>query len=84
MSENLLKVIESKLLALDPDEVQVIDETPRHYGHLNYKVSGEISHIKIRVRARKLDGMTALEQHRYVLNLIREEVKKIHAVSLDT
>lgn len=68
--------------ALDPVELEVIDESHRHIGHAG--ASDGRGHFKIVVRAAALAGMTSLQRHRKIYAILGELMQtEIHAVTLD-
>ncbi len=68
--------------ALDPVELEVIDESHKHVGHDGAK-SGH-GHFRIIVRASALAGMTSLARHRKIYAILGDLMQTdIHAVSLD-
>ena len=69
---DLVPSMEKKLQdKFDPVECKVID------------AYGDQSSIQIRVVSEKFKGMLPLARHRAINDLLKEEIKKIHAVQID-
>ncbi len=75
--------INKKLNALNPQHLEIADESHKHAGHAgNPNNSGE-SHFKIIISAETLNGKTPLEQHRIINKLLEEEFNQgLHALSI--
>lgn len=79
---NRTKRIEEKLLALKPHHLKVIDDTPAHHGHAGNPGSGE-SHFNIEIAAAELEGLSRVEQHKLINNLLKDEFTSgLHALSV--
>lgn len=69
--------------ALQPGELQVINESSQHAGHSGDDGSGE-SHFRVVISASKFDSMTRIARHRAVHAAIGSDViGKIHALAID-
>jgi len=70
--------------ALDPSELEVVDESARHAGHAGARAGGE-SHFAVVVVAECFTGKSRVERHRMVNQLLAEEIAGgLHALSLKT
>jgi BolA family transcriptional regulator, general stress-responsive regulator len=77
--------IEQKLTAaLQPERLEVINESHLHAGHqAHFDGTGE-SHFRIRVVAAAFAGKTRLERHRVINGLLAEELQgAIHALAIE-
>ncbi|MBS9722343.1 BolA family transcriptional regulator [Tianweitania sp. BSSL-BM11] len=78
--------IESKLTqALQPERLAVINESHLHAGHQpSFNGSGE-THFRVRVVSAKFDGLSRIERHRMVNELLENElaVDKVHALAIE-
>ncbi len=76
--------IEARLrAALDPREIEVVDDSESHRGHAGFQEGGE-SHFNVRLRAEAFKGMNRLARHRAVHGAIGPDLMgRIHALALD-
>ncbi|MCB1399378.1 MAG: BolA family transcriptional regulator [Rhodobacteraceae bacterium] len=75
--------IREKLEHLNPETLEVIDESALHAGHAGARPGGE-SHFRVRIRARSLAGLSRLAQHRAVHAAVGAELlARIHAFALE-
>lgn len=75
--------IRQALQALDPVEIEVIDESDLHRGHGGWREGGE-THYRIRLRADMLNGLSRVECHRRINALLAEEFARgLHALAID-
>jgi BolA protein len=71
-----------------PSQLEVIDESHKHahhrgaHEHAAEGGSAE-SHFHVIMVSEKFEGMSRLAKHRAVLNVLSEDIAKIHAFSLD-
>jgi len=74
--------------AFNPSQLDVRDESHKHAHHAGAKAhaeehgSGE-SHFHVIIRSSAFAGMSRLAKHRAVMEALDEEMKLIHAFSLD-
>ena len=77
------QIIEEKIRqALSPLSLEVINESGKHRGHAGDDGSGE-SHFKLIIVSQAFDGMPLLARQRLVHEVLKDELKQIHALSLD-
>lgn len=75
--------IREKLGYLNPETLEVIDESALHAGHAGARPGGE-SHFRVRIRASSLSGLSRLAQHRAVHAAVGAELlARIHAFALE-
>lgn len=79
---NMQSQIEGKLKKyFSPSYLEVVNESYKHSGHAGDDGSGE-SHFSVTMHSDKFDGMTHILKHREVHDVLFEELKTIHALSL--
>lgn len=70
------------LMRLNPEKLQVINESAQHAGHSGDDGSGE-SHWRIVIRAPQLDAMSRLARHRLIHDTLgRPLMARIHAITV--
>lgn len=81
--------IKEKLTAaFNPSHLEVQDESHKHAGHAGAKAhalehgSGE-SHFHVVIEASAFNDLSRLGRHRAVLDVLSEEMKTVHALSLE-
>ncbi|MBL8789947.1 MAG: BolA family transcriptional regulator [Rhizobiales bacterium] len=69
--------------ALSPSLLEVIDESHHHAGHSGSRPDGE-SHFRIRIAAPALAGLSRVNQHRKVNEILAEELReRVHALAIE-
>lgn len=72
----------------NPSHLEVIDESHKHAGHAGAKAhadehgSGE-SHFHVVIKSEAFEGLSRIGKHRAVMEVLAEEMKLIHAFSLE-
>lgn len=84
--------METKLKnAFEPQRLEVVDESHLHAGHhheesghhVTYDGTGE-THFRIRIVSDKFEGMSRIERHRSVNELLADELKAgVHALAIE-
>jgi BolA protein len=76
--------IEKKLThQLQPDFLEVIDESEQHRGHGGWREGGE-THFAVRIQAKAFDDLSRVQAHRLVHDILAEELAgPIHAFRLE-
>ena len=71
--------------ALPGARVEVIDESWEHAGHAGANASGLGSHIRVRLAAPQLRGLSRVAQHRLVYDALRSYVadEGVHALAIE-
>jgi BolA family transcriptional regulator, general stress-responsive regulator len=74
--------IKARLAGLEPQRLELVDESARHVGHAGARPEGE-SHFRLRIVAEAFAGRSRLERQRMVYvalgDLLRTDV---HALSI--
>jgi BolA family transcriptional regulator, general stress-responsive regulator len=69
--------------ALAPAFLEVIDESGLHAGHSGSHPSGE-SHFRLRIMAESLAGLSRVNQHRKVNEVLAEDLRaRVHALAIE-
>lgn len=76
-----IELIRQKLAVLDPEQIQIVDESARHAGHEGAKSGG--GHYLLTIVSREFFGKSTLVRHRLVYTVLKEMMHKdIHALSV--
>jgi len=68
--------------ALNPSEIEVIDESHLHAGHSGAREGGE-SHFAISVTSEQFSGLSRLQRHKLIYTILDFEMKSgIHALRI--
>lgn len=75
--------IETRLAALTPTSLEVIDDSEKHRGHGGYREGGE-THFTVRIVSPAFAGLGRLARHRLVNELLAQELKeRVHALAIE-
>ncbi len=79
---SLLELVRLKLeAALAPTFLEIEDESALHAGHAGGR--GGAGHLRVVVASGKFEGLSHLDRHRLVYEILKEEMRgKIHALAL--
>lgn len=82
---SVAETIREKLtLALEPDRLEVVDESHLHAGHAGAREGGE-SHFRLYVVSGAFEGLSRVARQRLVNDVLREELARpIHALAMKT
>lgn len=76
-----IELIRQKLAVLNPQQIQILDESARHAGHEGAKSGG--GHYLLTIVSREFLGKSTLVRHRLVYTVLKEMMHKdIHALSV--
>lgn len=76
-------LIEKLTTQLEPDYLDVIDESERHHGHAGWREGGN-THFRVRIATRHFDGLNRLAQHRKVMDVLKNELEtSVHALAVE-
>jgi BolA family transcriptional regulator, general stress-responsive regulator len=74
-------LIKQKLSVLEPEKIEIVDDSARHAGHEGAKSGG--GHYLLTIVSRRFSGKSALARHRMVYAALQEMMhKNIHALSV--
>jgi BolA protein len=74
--------IRARLAALEPREIEVVNDSHRHAGHAGDDGTGE-SHWRVRLRAARFEGVGRVQRERMVHKALGDVMGRIHALALD-
>ncbi|AGT08189.1 BolA family protein [Paracoccus aminophilus] len=72
----------ARLSALDPQILEIIDESEGHRGHSGFRDGGE-SHFRIRISSPRFAGLSRIARHRLIHETLGDIVPRIHALALE-
>lgn len=78
----IVEEMTTRLAALDPLRLEVLDESEDHRGHSGFREGGE-SHFRIRMASTRFAGLSRIDRHRLVHATLGDIVPRIHALALE-
>ncbi|MFN2646352.1 MAG: BolA family protein [Burkholderiales bacterium] len=79
---NLAAEIRQRLAALEPLELELVDESERHRGHAGYREGGG-THWRLAIVSQRFVGQPALARHRLVYQALGNLMHNpIHALAI--
>ena len=78
----IAELMRERLAVLHPSELQVLDESEQHRGHVGYREGGQ-SHFRIRLVSQDFAGRSRIDRHRMVHAALGDIVPQIHALALE-
>lgn len=82
MPENTIEQIRSRLSALEPVAIEVIDDSAAHRGHPG--AAGGGGHYRLRLISTRFTGQSKLARHRLVYDLLTDLMQReIHALTMN-
>jgi BolA family transcriptional regulator, general stress-responsive regulator len=80
---SIIGSINSKLYSAFPGAViEVIDNSPEHSSHL-IEAKTSTTHVKIRIIAESFRGMSILERHKQIYEVLKSEILHLHAITIE-
>ncbi|MGQ0654256.1 MAG: BolA family protein [Betaproteobacteria bacterium] len=81
-SVNVAAEIRSRLGALEPELVELVDESAQHAGHAGARPGGN-THWRLTIVSRRFDGKNSVSRHRLVYEALGELMHDpIHALAI--
>jgi len=81
MNNTRVERLTERLQALEPDQLEVIDDSHRHAGHAG-AVDGR-GHFTVVVMSKRFTGLNTLRRHRLVYEVVGDMmISDIHALSI--
>ena len=81
MSIELKQELEQRLQALEPDHLQVIDESHLHAGHAGSQ--GGARHFRVILWSTRFDDLSTLARHRLVYDRVNDLIPfPVHALAI--
>ena len=79
---SLADTIRSRLAALQPESLDVVDESEQHHGHSGYREGGG-THWRVAIVSPRFAGQSPVARHRMVYQAIGELMQNpIHALAI--
>ncbi|GAB4218503.1 MAG: hypothetical protein Fur007_24600 [Rhodoferax sp.] len=70
--------------ALQPEWLEVIDESAQHHGHAGANGTGFGTHFRVRIRAAAFVGRSRVAQHRLVYDALQGWLQQgLHALAIE-
>ncbi len=77
----ILATLQARLAALEPQAVEIADDSHRHAGHAGAREGG---HYRLRIVSRHFCGRSTLARHRLVYDAVGDLMRNgIHALVID-
>ncbi|VWX63411.1 BolA family transcriptional regulator [Burkholderiales bacterium 8X] len=71
--------------ALQPTQLEVIDESSQHAGHSGARPEGWGTHFRVRVASPLFDGKSRVARHRLVYDALQLFIAQgVHAIAIET
>jgi BolA family transcriptional regulator, general stress-responsive regulator len=78
---NTVDTLRSRMDALEPSRLDIVDESHRHAGHAGARDGG--GHFRMTIVSPRFVGMRTMERHRLVYDAAGDLMKRqIHALSI--
>ena len=82
MHQERIQEVITRLQSLEPTHLDVIDESHLHIGHPGAQTG--MSHIRIKIASKQLEGLSKLMQHKKVYQILGSLMKTdLHAVAIE-
>jgi len=81
MTDMTTRIREKINIALNPTQLEVVNESYKHQGHAGDDGSGE-SHFNISISSPLFEGKSRLAKERMIYKALESEMKIIHALSI--
>jgi len=76
-------ITEKLQTALAPTQIEVIDESDQHKGHMGYREGGE-THFRVRIVSEAFSGQGRVQRHRMINELLADELAgSVHALAIE-
>ena len=70
---------------LQPTELEVLDESWQHEGHVGANGTGAGTHFRVRIAAPQFAGKNRVAQHRLVYDALQNFIEQgVHAIAIET
>lgn len=81
-SSERLQLLRDRLAALEPVELDIIDESHLHVGHAGSRDGA--GHYRVKIVSPRFQGLRTVASHRLVYDLVRDLMPHpIHALAID-
>ena len=70
---------------LTPTQLEVIDESSQHAGHIGANAAGTGTHFRVRIASPLFSGKARLARHRLVYDALQDFLDQgVHALAIET
>lgn len=78
------RIVAALTEGLQPEALEVIDESHQHAGHMGSRPGGE-THFRVKVTAGAFTGKSRVDRHRAVNALLADELRPdgVHALAIE-
>ena len=81
-AENIRQTLQAEL---QPTQLEVIDESYQHAGHVGANDSGVGTHFRVRITSPLFTNISRVKQHRLVYDALRPYIDQVlHALAIET
>lgn len=78
---NVVGIMQERLAALDPQRLEIIDDSAKHAGHEGARSGG--GHYRMTIVSARFAGKGTLERHRLIYDALGTMMRReIHALSI--
>ena len=82
MTTDRIQLLRERLSALDPVELEIIDESHLHIGHAGSRDGA--GHFRVKIVSSRFQGLRPVARHRLVYDLVHDLMPHpIHALAID-
>ena len=82
MSDKTMELIRTRLSALDPVGIELLDDSAAHVGHAGAASGG--GHYQLRLVSARFTGQSKIARHRLVYDLLADLMQReIHALAMN-
>ncbi len=82
MTTDRIQLLRERLSALEPVELEIIDESHMHIGHAGARDGA--GHYRVRITSARFEGLRPVARHRLVYDLVDDLMPHpIHALAID-
>jgi len=82
MTTDRVQLLRERLTALDPIELEIIDESHLHVGHAGSRDGA--GHYRVKIVSPRFEGLRLVARHRLVYDLVDDLMPHpIHALAID-
>ena len=80
MSADTIELLRQRLAVLQPDSIDIVDDSHRHAGHAGARDGG---HYQLQIVAQAFAGKSTIARHRMIYDAAGDLMRgKIHALSI--
>jgi BolA protein len=81
---NVLAIEQTLVVALQPSQLVVLDESAAHAGHSGANAEGHGTHFRVRIASAAFTGKTRIAKHRLVYDALQIFIDQgLHALAIE-